>query len=970
MQRNRTWKLATGLMVLMLLATPFLAFVPSEVSAVTTGNKLSIIVYDKGNGNPVVEATVTLIGVHQQSAIPSKTTVSGGLAEFTPGDGYYRLVVSKDGYYNYESGDESGEIIRFTDLEAKTIFAPMEKMSEDKYTLSLQVNDTSGGLSGADVKIKTVRDNITTTISRKADSTGVVTLQLPNGTYSVVVSKLNYTTRVQDVTINGMDISETITLSPSVRYSGFVTVSGAPATGVVAYLVCSNSFADKEKIIKASGVSPYFSFDAYVGNFTLLVDADGALAMVENVTINATNPVKTIALSKQSVQTETNHFEFGDEDWNTAMLTKSLVLDHDNTVPGLPYAELPSARMQIDLVFGDGDGAVNESEAAKFEAKMEAFGPIDVTTIGMLAVGAQSLVSADADPEYTITSMEGPVTSNAQFRVEMVAGYTTTIEPVANGLSSYTVKVNALKTSANMSYTYALAFPDLYEKVGSATISPASSGATVSGYTTVTIASGAAAQAEVTLTIQSSVAPTAAAAIVTGADAYKVLNGSTLLHYIVAQDANVTFTASGSSDPNGNPLIYIWNFGDGNSSGEISNVTYVFAYADAKQYTVNLTVKDQAGLMAYKAFTVKVDGVPPTVVAKENVTVLGSTLNVDQNKAYTFNSADSYDRLNSSEEAGLIASYVWDWGDGNSTTVLMGENQTVTHTWTKAGTFQMYLNVTDVANHTTSKPVAVSVRDTVPPTVKFSIKLNGTVVTSAKENQTLTFDASASSDASGIASYLWEFGDGTNSTLASPTHKYQAIKTFTVKLTLTDSAGNSANTTYSLVVGSSARPDLRVGTVDFEPDRFTEGEAGYIYVNVTNVGTARAEGIYAQLWKLNLDGTRTGLTEEGVLLVNGTEAYYLEVGETGVLRFKHTFGSKGDYTLQVNVSASNEVSSKLTDNSATVSLTVEEAGWKTWLLYGGIFAVIIVVVVLFLFRKRLPKISGKKKAPAPPAKRK
>jgi len=93
MQRNRTWKLATGLMVLMLLATPFLAFVPSEVSAVTTGNKLSIIVYDEGNGNPVVGATVTLIGVHQQSAIPSKTTVSGGLAEFTPGDGYYRLVV-------------------------------------------------------------------------------------------------------------------------------------------------------------------------------------------------------------------------------------------------------------------------------------------------------------------------------------------------------------------------------------------------------------------------------------------------------------------------------------------------------------------------------------------------------------------------------------------------------------------------------------------------------------------------------------------------------------------------------------------------------------------------------------------------------------------------------------------------------------------------------------------------------------
>ncbi len=72
----------------------------------------------------------------------------------------------------------------------------------------------------------------------------------------------------------------------------------------------------------------------------------------------------------------------------------------------------------------------------------------------------------------------------------------------------------------------------------------------------------------------------------------------------------------------------------------------------------------------------------------------------------------------------------------------------------------MYLNVTDVANHTTSKAVTVTVKDTVKPTVKFSVKLNGTVVTSAKENQTLTFDASASSDASGIGNYTWDFGDG------------------------------------------------------------------------------------------------------------------------------------------------------------------------------------------------------------------
>jgi PKD repeat protein len=257
----------------------------------------------------------------------------------------------------------------------------------------------------------------------------------------------------------------------------------------------------------------------------------------------------------------------------------------------------------------------------------------------------------------------------------------------------------------------------------------------------------------------------------------------------------------------------------------------------------------------------------------------------------------------------------------------------------------------------------------VKPTVKFSVKLNGTVVTSAKENETLTFDASASSDASGIASYFWDFGDGTNSTEASPVHNYTSIKTFTVKLTLTDNAGNEANTTYSLKIESSARPDLRVGAVTFDPTKFTEGEDGYIYVNVTNVGTAEAKGIYGQLYKVNLDGTRKLLTDVSVLLVNDTEDNELQIGETGVLRFKYAFDSKGDYTLQVNVSANDEVPSKMTDNSATKSLTVDEAAWKSWLLYGGIFAVIIVVVVLFLFRKKLPMMSGKKGS-SPPTKKK
>jgi hypothetical protein len=100
-----------------------------------------------------------------------------------------------------------------------------------------------------------------------------------------------------------------------------------------------------------------------------------------------------------------------------------------------------------------------------------------------------------------------------------------------------------------------------------------------------------------------------------------------------------------------------------------------------------------------------------------------------------------------------------------------------------------------------------------------------------------------------------------------------------------------------------------------------------------------------------------------LLWVNDSEATYLNIGETGILRIDYSFDSKGDYTLQVNVTANNEVASVMDDNTATVSLEVQEASWKAWLLYGGIFAVIIVVIVLFLFRKKLPMVSGKKAAP-------
>lgn len=59
--------------------------------------------------------------------------------------------------------------------------------------------------------------------------------------------------------------------------------------------------------------------------------------------------------------------------------------------------------------------------------------------------------------------------------------------------------------------------------------------------------------------------------------------------------ANVTFDASASEDPDGYIVSYFWDFGDGTNSTEPDSIT-VHAYSAAGDYTVELTVTDNANL--------------------------------------------------------------------------------------------------------------------------------------------------------------------------------------------------------------------------------------------------------------------------------------------------------------------------------------------------------------------------------------
>ena len=265
-----------------------------------------------------------------------------------------------------------------------------------------------------------------------------------------------------------------------------------------------------------------------------------------------------------------------------------------------------------------------------------------------------------------------------------------------------------------------------------------------------------------------------------------------------------------------------------------------------------------------------------------------------------------------------------------------------------AGTFTVVLNVTDAVGQYAEAEMTVVVNDVTDPSVKFLIEdADGDQTTSAQENETLTFDASTTTDDSeGALTYTWDFGDDTNTTTGKVvTHTFQGVGTYAVTLSVEDEAGNIANLTKNVVITSSDRPDLRVVDVTIDPSTWTEGETGTFTVNVTNTGNADAQGFTVEFFKLNSKGEKESI---------GSTNYAATVasGDYAEVEFKKSFSSKGNYTVTVEVSTDNEIND--VDNTDSVSVKIDEAAWKAIALYGGIFAVIIVIIVLVYYRNKLP----------------
>ncbi len=168
------------------------------------------------------------------------------------------------------------------------------------------------------------------------------------------------------------------------------------------------------------------------------------------------------------------------------------------------------------------------------------------------------------------------------------------------------------------------------------------------------------------------------------------------------------------------------------------------------------------------------------------------------------------------------ATYLWDFGDGTTSAL-----KDPTHTYTVGGNRTVTLTVTNASGckEVITKTNVVKIN---PP------KISGISGLNIRGCLPLTIAPTADViDSMPVSSYLWNFGDGTTSTAAAPTHTYTTVGTFTVSLSITTPGGCNDTLVVSNAVQAGNKPkvDFTADPRDvcaFTPINFTDLTTGEI----------------------------------------------------------------------------------------------------------------------------------------------
>ncbi|HBZ67544.1 MAG TPA: hypothetical protein DEO70_11970 [Bacteroidales bacterium] len=207
------------------------------------------------------------------------------------------------------------------------------------------------------------------------------------------------------------------------------------------------------------------------------------------------------------------------------------------------------------------------------------------------------------------------------------------------------------------------------------------------------------------------------------------------------------------------PVVsWLWNFGDGGSS-TIQNPLHT--YQNWGNYNVSLIVTNASGCQSDTVMNVFVKPLPTAIFNYAGICAHDGTQFTDI----------------SVTPAGTIETWLWDFGDGGTST-----EQNPLHTFATGGNYFVSLTVTN--SFGCDQFLGQSVNISNKPAAAFNYY---TVFCPGGQ---VTFQDMTQGNGSPVTTRVWDFGDGFSSTAANPVYTYQYPDScYTVRLIVNNAAG-------------------------------------------------------------------------------------------------------------------------------------------------------------------------------------
>lgn len=357
---------------------------------------------------------------------------------------------------------------------------------------------------------------------------------------------------------------------------------------------------------------------------------------------------------------------------------------------------------------------------------------------------------------------------------------------------------------------------------------------------------------------------------------------------VITHEPTISFDASSSVDPDGDPLRFSWDFGDGSSAtGPV--VTHTFS--EPGEYIVTVVADDQQDLdnsLASRSIQVRITREPEVMMEFPEIVCLNTPVR------YRARAGGSQD-----------IQFRWDFGNGMTSTDAEG-----TLRFARAGRYTVTLEADDqlgLPNSRTSTSKTVVVSDA-------PIASAGNAITTCL-TETVMFDGSASVSQAPdgqIAQWTWDFGDGNTAEGQRVSHRYLEPGTYIATLRVTCSLGTTCDNDRSVAtrqvtvvapaVSRFTTPELVFAGDDIVLDPSPSVQPGQQIRRIR----WEIDGKPDITWELNHAGTSRAVWEQrsGRRVAASVAVADLQ----GRLPLSRITPSEGDYTIRLHIETGEQVS--------------------------------------------------------------